>query len=37
VAGPELVALAGGELTDLTEDHIKLWMFWLGLDYILNR
>jgi hypothetical protein len=28
---------AGGELVDLTEDDIRLWMFWLGLDYILNR
>jgi hypothetical protein len=27
----------GGELADLTEDDIRLWMFWLGLDYILNR
>lgn len=27
----------GGELVDLTEDDIRLWMFWLGLDYILNR
>jgi len=22
---------AGGELLDLTEDDIRLWMFWLGL------
>ena len=28
---------AGGELVDLTEDDIRLWMFWLTLDYILNR
>jgi hypothetical protein len=28
---------AGGELVDLTEDDIRLWMFWLGLDYILHR
>jgi hypothetical protein len=28
---------AGGELVDLTDDDIRLWMFWLGLDYILNR
>jgi hypothetical protein len=28
---------AGGQLADLTEDDIRLWMFWLGLDYILNR
>jgi hypothetical protein len=28
---------AGGELVDLTEDDIRLWVFWLGLDYILNR
>ena len=28
---------AGGELVDLTEDDIRLWMFWLGLDHILNR
>jgi hypothetical protein len=28
---------AGGELVDLTEDDIRLWMFWLGLDYILKR
>jgi hypothetical protein len=28
---------ADGELVDLTEDDIRLWMFWLGLDYILNR
>jgi len=28
---------ASGELVDLTEDDIRLWMFWLGLDYILNR
>jgi hypothetical protein len=27
----------GGELVDLTDDDIRLWMFWLGLDYILNR
>ena len=27
----------GSELVDLTEDDIRLWMFWLGLDYILNR
>jgi hypothetical protein len=27
----------GGELVDLTKDDIRLWMFWLGLDYILNR
>ncbi len=27
----------GGELVDLTEDDIRLWMFWLGLDYILHR
>jgi hypothetical protein len=27
----------GGELVDLTEDDVRLWMFWLGLDYILNR
>jgi hypothetical protein len=30
-------AAAGGALVDLTEDDIRLWMFWLGLDYILNR
>jgi hypothetical protein len=28
---------AGSELVDLTEDDIRLWMFWLGLDYILHR
>ena len=28
---------ASSELVDLTEDDIRLWMFWLGLDYILNR
>jgi len=28
---------ASGELVDLTEDDIRLWMFWLGLDYILHR
>jgi hypothetical protein len=28
---------AGDELVDLTEDDIRLWMFWLGLDYILHR
>jgi hypothetical protein len=28
---------AGGELVDLTEDDIRLWMFWLGLDYIMKR
>jgi hypothetical protein len=28
---------AGGELVDLTENDIRLWMFWLGLDYILHR
>ena len=28
---------AGGELVDLTEDDIRLWMFWLGLDYILHH
>jgi hypothetical protein len=28
---------AGGELVDLTDEDIRLWMFWLGLDYILNR
>ena len=27
----------GGELVDLTDDDIRLWMFWLGLDHILNR
>ena len=27
---------AGGELVDLTEDDIKLWMFWLGLHYIMK-
>ncbi len=27
----------GGELVDLTEADIRLWMFWLGLDYILHR
>jgi hypothetical protein len=27
----------GGELVDLTKDDIRLWMFWLGLDYILHR
>ena len=27
----------GGELVDLTDDDIRFWMFWLGLDYILNR
>lgn len=26
----------GGELADLTEDDIRLWMFWLGLDYLLR-
>ena len=26
-----------GELVDLTEDDIRLWMFWLGLDFILHR
>jgi hypothetical protein len=30
-------AAAGGELVDLTEDDIRLWMFWFGLDYILNH
>lgn len=28
---------AGGELLDLTEGDIRLWMFWVGLDYILHR
>jgi hypothetical protein len=28
---------AGGELVELTDDDIKLWMFWLGLDYVLHR
>jgi hypothetical protein len=28
---------AGSALVDLTEDDIRLWMFWLGLDYILHR
>ena len=32
-----LARVDGGELVDLTEDDIRLWMFWLGLDYILNR
>lgn len=27
----------GGGLVDLTESDIKHWMFWLGLDYFLNR
>jgi hypothetical protein len=27
---------ASGELVDLTEDDIRLWMFWLGLHYILK-
>lgn len=27
----------GGGLVDLTEDDIRLWMFWLGFDYILYR
>jgi len=27
----------GGELVGLTEEDIRLWMFWLGLDYILHR
>ena len=37
--GDFLLARVGarGELVDLTEDDIRLWMFWLGLDYILNR
>jgi len=29
--------VADGGLVDLTKDDIRLWMFWLGLDYILNR
>lgn len=29
--------VAGGELVDLTEDDIRFWMFWLGLDYVLHR
>lgn len=28
---------AGGELVDLTESDVSFWMFWLGLDYVLNR
>jgi hypothetical protein len=28
---------ARGELADLTEDDIRLWMLWLGLDYVLHR
>jgi len=28
---------AGGELVGLTDDDIRLWMFWLGLDYILHH
>lgn len=32
-----LARAAGGELVDLTEEDIRLWMFWLGLDYILHR
>jgi len=28
---------ASGELVDLTDDDIRVWMFWLGLDYILHR
>ena len=28
---------AGGELVDLTESDVRFWMFWLGLDYVLNR
>jgi hypothetical protein len=28
---------ASGELVDLTDDDIRLWMFWFGFDYILNR
>jgi hypothetical protein len=27
----------GGELVDLTDDDIRLWMFRIGLDYILHR
>lgn len=27
---------AGGELTDLTEDDIRLWMFWLGFHYTMK-
>jgi hypothetical protein len=37
--GDFLVARVGAssELVDLTEDDIRLWMFRLGLDYILHR
>jgi hypothetical protein len=36
-AGVRPRARGDGELVDLTEDDIRLWMFWLGLDYILHR
>jgi hypothetical protein len=26
-----------GELVDMTEADLKHWVFWLGLDYVLNR
>jgi hypothetical protein len=37
-SGDFLLARVGGdgELVDLTEDDIRLWMFWLGLHYILK-
>ena len=39
VSGDFLLArvAASGDLVDLTESDIRFWMFWLGLDYILNR
>jgi len=30
-------AAADGAFEDLTEADVRLWMFWLGLDYILNH
>ena len=27
---------ADGELVDLTESDVRHWMFWLGLDYVMN-
>jgi hypothetical protein len=36
--GDFLLARVGGDggLVDLTEDDIRLWMFWLGLHYIMK-
>jgi hypothetical protein len=30
-------ATADGGLVDLTGSDVRLWMFWLGLDYVMNR